>query len=400
MSSAQLLDSPLAVADLDVTEDAYFGNRLSRFGNKAGWPFFPEDGPLTRTSYVYQAVYKIGSGKDKEYGGIQIRARVHTYGDPPGGLREWLKRTAHRAAYMYDSGIQTAGYAPRGGRGTQSGDGYLSGFNAVESYQNYERERISPREMHTSPGVVDWSTEVYTDDSFADAYLSGIAQGLSFPYEVDHRTDEGRPPVDVAPHKWGLSWNGSRNDGKGQYDVHPPGNRKARKRYQPGGAAHGKAVYINEKPVGGLDSEGRTWLTPEYAGNPNKSSGSWGTYWSREGLVDKTGATYQALRDGGTLYLTGETTNGIYLVTAAEKPPGYEPVDPDDVSADVVTHEGTEPVDVHLLKLQDPAESLRCEARRDDNIIKHMGRSNPRYTHLLGEGQSWTAVRDGPGARR
>jgi len=392
MGQAQTLGGPLAEADLSVSESDYFGWNLRELGNRSAWPFFPGDGPLTRTSYVYQAIYQIGSGKNKEYGGIQIRARLHTYGEPPNRLRRWLERTAHRAAYMFDSGIQTPGYAPPGGkvRGTQGGDGYLSGFNAVESYQNYEQERIAEGEMNTRPGVIDWSTEVYVDTNFKEAELSGIAQGISYPYEVTHRSSGGSPAVNVAPHKWEITWNPSKDGGN--YDVHPPGGKKARQRYQPGGAAHDKTVYINNKPIGKLDAEGRTWLKPEYSrGNGHTTSGAFGTYWSREGLVAETGATYQALRKGGVLYFTGETENAIHLVTAAEKPPGYEAGDPDSVSIDMEVSPGSDPVDVYLLTLQDADESLRVECRRDDKKIKHLGRSNPHYTHLLGPRQTWRA---------
>lgn len=391
MAQAQALGGPLAAADLSVSESDYFGHPLRAVENRSAWPFFPENGPLTRTSYVYQAIYQIGSGKNKEYGGIQIRARVHTYGEPPGRLRAWLGRTAHRAAYLFDSGIETPGYAPPGGetRGTKSGDGYLSGFNAVESYTNHEQEHISEGEMNTQPGVIDWSTEVYVDTSFKEASLSGIAQGVSYPYQVDAQITEGSPAVDVAPHKWSLSWNKSRE----QYDVHPPGNKTARDRYKPGGAGHDKTVYINNKPVGSLDEEGRTWLHPGYGadGDGHTNTSRYGTYWSREGLVAETGATYQALRKGGTLYLTGETENGIHLVTAAEKPPGYKPVDPNEVSSLLEVEEGSDPGEDYVLTLQDAEESLRVECRRDEKKMKHLGRSNPRYTHLLGETQTWEA---------
>jgi hypothetical protein len=111
--------------------------------------------------------------------------------------------------------------------------------------------------------------------------------------------------------------------------------------------------------------------------------------------VAETGATYQAIRDGGTLYLTGETENAIHLVTAREKPPGYKPVNPDDVSATLEVQEGSDAVQINLLTLQDPDESLRVECRRDEKIIKHMGRSDPTpsYTHLLGKKQTWEASR-------
>jgi len=398
---SQLLDNPLAEANLSVQERAYFGANVAGIDNASRWGLREPDGPLTRTTYVYQSVYQIGSGKDKEYGGIQLRCRVHTYGEATDELRNTLPVAAHRAAYMYDSGIETPGYAGSGGgvRGTKDGDGYLSGFNSVESYRNWESERVTADEMDTSPGVLDWSVEIYTDDSFNDADLSGIAQGVANPWllAVDEREGEGA--VSVAPHKWGLSWNSA----AGEYDVHPPGRKQARQRYQPGGAAHDKTVRINGRPIGRLDDNGRTWLNPEYQrGDPLTSSGSWGTYWSREGLVEETGATYQALRDGGTLYLTGETEETIDLVTAAEKPPGYEAVDPDDVSTSLEVREGSAGYEYKELRLkglgrQSDNPALRVECRRDDMIIKHMGRSNPSYSHYLGPGQSWRGGFAGPG---
>ena len=398
---AQMLDSPANSASLDVSEQEYFGVPLWKIDNPGGWPFDSGDGPLTRTSYVYQAIYKRGD----EYGGIQLRGRVHTYGPAPDRVADWLQVSAHRAAYMYDTGIQTPGYGPPGRevRGTDSGDGYLSGFNPVESFTNVEEEAITQGEMETSPGVIDWSVEIYTDDSFNDADLSGIAQGLSMPYRLDVRDEGGQSAVDAPPHEWGLTFNESRDS----YDVHPPARKKARDRYQPGGAGHDKTVYINDLPVGKLDDNGRTWLKTEYAGNPNKTSGGFGTYWSREGLVDQTGATYQALRDDGNLYMTGETEDAIYLVTAAEKPDGYQAVDPDSVSPTLRVRDGRSSRTVRLLKLPpvnprrggrgygDPdaeTTALQVECRRDDKIRKHMGKSNPTYTHFLGPKQRWEAA--------
>lgn len=397
----QLLTNPLHEADLTVNSNSYFGaSTQAHLDNASRWGLRDGDGPLTRTSYVYQAVYQIGSGKDKEYGGIQLRGRVHTYGPADDRLEAALETAAHRAAYMYDSGIQTPSYGPPPAdtRGTDDNDGYLSGFNSVESYRNWEREQISPREMQTEVGVIDWSTEVYTDDSFDDAELSGIAQGIADPWDTEVTSDPGRQARNIAPHKWGLSYNESR----GQYDVHPPGRKAARDRYKPGGAGHDKTVYINDRPVGKLDANGRTWLQTEYAGNPNKTSGGFGTYYSREGLVDQTGATYSALSDGGVLYLTGESEDRIDLVTAAEKPPGYTPADPDSVSSTLRVQDGSQPVERRYLRLRDLGTGadepvLRVECRRDQKLIKHMGRSNPRYSHWLTPSQNWRGASSGLG---
>lgn len=387
MRSQRLSESNRTRVDLDVDESAYFGRRLGRFDNLGDFPFRPDDGPLTRHSYVYQEVFSIGQD---QYGGIQLRARVHTYGDLPPRLKEWLRASAHRAAAMFDSSIETTRYGPPTGavRGTQSGDGYLSGFNSVREaqyFKNEERSRVPDAE--TDIGVIDWSVEIYLDDSFDEAHLSGIAQGLSYPYRerVDHR--EGTPSQDVSGVKWDISFN-STKDG-GSYEVHPPGRSNARKRYQDGAGA-GKTVYINGKPIGTLDTEGRAWLNPEYAGGDgHTSSGSWGTYWSREGLVAETEATYQALRKGGALYQTGETESAIYLSTSRARPDGWTESDPDDVSVDMEATAGSPGVtfvDLELPRLESP---LDVECRRDETVNKHMGLSDPTYAHQLGEYQRW-----------
>lgn len=385
-------------ADLSVNERQYFGADLDRIDD---YPIaIDPDDPRTafRHSYVYQSLFPIHTQTDgSEFGGIQLRARCHTLApEAPERLKKWLVEVAHRAAFIFNSGIEARRYGPQTNtRGTTDGDGYLDGFNSKkhDSYHNTEQEAVA--QLDTQPGVIDWSVEVYTDDEFDYADLSGIAQGVTSPYTVEERDVPGSPAVDVAPTKWEITWNQSKDGGS--YDIHPKGDTNARKRYQTG-AGQGKTVYVNGKPIGQLDKEGRTWLAPEYAGsNPNTASGSWGTYYSREGLVDETDATYQSLRKRGRLYQTGETGEAVYLATARAKPEGWTEADPDDVSVDLEAEAGVEPATWTELVLRDPGDqreerdgpAVPVECRRDYERIKHLGLSDPRYSHQLHGGQRW-----------
>lgn len=368
-------------ADLSTTERRYFGQPLRRFSNLGGFPFRPEDGPLMRHSYVFQALYKMGD----DYGGIQLRARIHTYGPIRDRFREILEKCAHRAAFMFDSGIETRGYgpAPKDTRGTKPGDGYLTGFNIFDTFGNWESTEIRSGEQQTEIGVIDWSTEIYRDEDFSRAALSGIAQGLAFPFRSDSRIVPGRQPVSIAPHKWTIA--ASR---EGYYGLRPPANTAARTRYREG-AGRGKRVHINGVFVGTTDNKGRVWLKKEYsAGNGWKN----GDRWSRKGLVESPGvegATWQALRDGGVLYMTGETEEGVFLSTKRHAPDGWREGDPDSVPINVEARTGRDETEVHLLRLQDTDAPIRCECRRDDNIDGHLGKSVPVYSHPIKDGQSF-----------
>jgi hypothetical protein len=370
-------------ADLSTSESRYFGKRLGQFQNLGGFPFRPSGGDLMRHSFVYQAIYAMGD----DYGGIQLRARIHTYGPLPDRLREILRITAHRAAFMFDSGIETPGYGPAPAKtlGTKPGDGYLTGFNAVQSYANWESTEITAAEKQTEIGVVDWSTEIYRDEEFDQAALSGIAQGLAFPYRTETRYDPGEEPLHIPPHKWSIAAPSSRPD---YYEIRPPARTKARTRYREG-AGNGKRVYINGKFVATTDNKGRGWLKKEYASG---DGWNYGGRWSRKGLVespDVDGATWQAIRKGGTLYMTGETSEGIYLSTKRHVPDEWSAADPDSVPVDLEAKEGRPERTIHLLRVQDPDAGLSCQCRRDDNITGHLGKSNPDYTHNIKDGQSY-----------
>lgn len=374
--TAQRLGSPNSQADLSTSHAEYFGRDLVEYDNLAGYPFRPDDGPLMRHSFVYQRVFSVGSD---EYGGIQLRARIHTYGDISDRLRDTLERVAYRAAYLFDSSVEESRYGAN-----QYADGYLSGFDSWAVYRNFEDERIASQEQDTPVGVIDWSTEIYLDDSFDRADLSGIAQGLANPYGEEHHRQPGREPIHIPPHRWRVESYDSRPD---YYELRPPANTDARDRYREG-AGRGKTVYVNGKRVATTDNKGRAWLKKAYAsGDTFTRQGV--TKWSREGLVHQTDATWQALRDGGVLYLTGETRDGIYLATAAAKPGGWKAGDPDTVPVDLEADEGAPERDVYLLTLADPDDAIHVEGRRDDQLIKHMGYSSPPYSHQLGPGERW-----------
>lgn len=375
-------------ADLDVEPARYFGKRLARFDNIGHWNLLGDSGTLTRHSYVFQVVYKIGEGDNAEYGGIQLRARVHGYSPMPEEYRRILEETAHRAAHLFNSSKETSAYINGSGiEGTAAGSGYLEGFNPEGVFRNWEKEPVSTGEADIDPGVVDWSVEIYEDDNFEHADLAGIAQGVADPYWVETRETAGEDGIDIPPTKWVIQWQEGRDPP--EYAVRPKPRTAASKRYSEGAGA-GKTVYVNNKPIGSLGPKGRVWLRPEYErGDERYSKGSWGTYWSREGLVQETGATYQAIRKGGVLYQTSETEGAIHLKTSREKPDGWRESDPNSVPINLEARSGSEPREYHLLRLRDPDESFTIECRRDEAISWALGKSDPVYEHLLAPNERW-----------
>lgn len=382
---------PRTAADLSVDDREYFGADLGAVDAFGSLPIDPDDPRQpVRHSYVYQAVFEIGDTEDgqSEFGGIQIRARVYTFRQSLSTeLQAWLEESAHRSAHMFNSRIQ-ADYVNRAGIRGGGGDGFLDGFNAHESYKNHEHEPVE--RVETQPGVIDWSVEIYEDDSFDYAELSGIAQGVSSPWRVGVDRVESEPPVDVPPVKFDVTYNESRGD----YQIAAPGNTAARDRYK-SGAGNGKIVTVDGLPIGRLDTtRGRVWLSKEYAGgDPETTSGGFGTYYSRAGiLANSPNATAQAIRDGGNLYLVGETEDTVELSTYGNLPDGYETVDPNEMPRDVEARAGSPGRDLTTLYLADPTDDgLRSECRRDDTIIRFMGLSTPRYDHVLSRRQRWEA---------
>lgn len=419
MTQPQDFYKPVDTADLRVDEREYFGAPLRDIEphsrDQYGLRSLPSTS-LHRVSYVFQMVYHNGDN----YGGIQARARTFLHLDDDGavpvGVQRQVQRSAHRAAHIFDSDLEEPIYGYNGG--------YLSGFDqghgaAWENqdqdgasdpddlrYQNWEVEKVAGIDQGAAGvGGIDWSLEIYLeeqDDSGFTGFaaLSGLAVGTTNPWSVTTEHVEGRQPVHVPPTKWQIGWEDSRRDGKGEYYVRPQPDSEASKRYgdtkeHGEGAGRGKTVYINGKPISdGTDGKARAWLSPEYG------VGDGLTYrgkYSREGLVqnDEQEATYSALSRNGVLYQTGETEDGVYLVTAREKPDDWQAADPDSVPVKMEVQEGISGTTRHLLTMDDPEhDPLEVSVSKDEKIIEHLGYSTPPYSHHVeADGWEWPGFR-------
>lgn len=391
--------------DLSVREPEYFGVDPDHAANAHTHGLRPhpdQDQQLYRVGYLFLLVF--GSDDDdkqlsSEYGGMQLRAETFIWaenGQIPVVLQRQIQRTAHKAAYIFDSDIETAQYGAN-----SFADGYLSGFDPWENgheYANWEVEPVARGEQHNPPGVIDWSTEIYLDvKGLKYANLSGAAAGISNPWRHETQRIEGQEAIHVAPHVWKLDTYDSR---PGYYELRPPAGTDARERYREG-AGNGKMVYINGKYVGQMDDKGRAWLKKEYSTGKGWKYGSDPAKWSRKGLVeasqdpdaDVEGATWQALRKGGSLYLTGETEEGVYLSTVQHAPDGWEAGDPDSVPTDLEVQEGKPGGTRHMIYLDEPGAPLPVECRDDREVIKHLGLSNPPYRHHISEMFRWPEFR-------
>jgi len=376
-------------ANLRGSVEQYFGAHPDDAENADIFGLVPradQDQELYRVSYLFLLVF--GSDDEEkemgtEYGGMQLRAETHLWlenGEVPLRLQKLIQQAAHRAAHIYDSSVETPKYGA-----TSWASGYLSGFDPWENgedYDNWEVEPVARQEVHNPPGVIDWTTEIYLDvDGLDYANLSGLATGLANPWQATTTTEEGQAPVDVPGTKWVIGWEEGRDPP--EYYVRAQPGTAAGDRYRDGAGA-GKTVYINEMPIGSLGPKGRVWLRDEYQrGDPRFSKGSWGTNWSREGLVQESVATYQAIRKDGVLYQTGETEGAVYLVTARAKPDDWREVDPDEVPVDLEVRDGGDDREITVLGLDQPGTPMKVAAREDREVIKHMGESSPPYTHVV-----------------
>jgi hypothetical protein len=368
--------------DLPAAAD-YFGAPVDEIDNAEQYGLVPQPGlEAHRVSYLYLLVYETDPEYNKfdaKYGGIQIRARTFLWMDDhtgtPIALQKAMQHAAHRAANVFDTDVEEIVY-----------DNYLTGFNAVEpraEYPNWEVQRIAGSEIDTEPGIIDWSTEVYMEDGESlFAHLSGEAHGTANPWRTTTEPVPGREAVDIPPHKWEIGFAESRSD----YYARPQGRTESASRYV-SGAGSGKDVRINGEKVGSLGPKGRVWINPEYARGDGRTYR--GNY-SREGLVAETEATYQALRRGGTLYLTGETSDTVFLATARALPEGYTASDPDDVPVDLDPQAGRPPGEVTRLGIVDPAESIPIAGLVDREVITHLGYSTPPWRHRQGEEESYS----------
>jgi hypothetical protein len=417
MSGAQRESDPVNRTDLSVDAADYFGVLPEQTENADLFGLEPTDPSedLYRVSYLFLSVFG-NEDSPTDYGGMQLRAETTIYldgdGSPPTRLTKIIQRTAHRAAHLFDSGIEEPEYGT-GGRGwadptydapetgnkykkkggySGAGGGYLTGFDPVENaydYQNWEVEPISGQEARTQGtiGKINWTTEIYNEvEETRYAELAGKASGIANPWTLTTTTEEGQDAVNVPPHKWRVGYEPSRED----YVLRPPGRTDAASRYV-SGAGQGKTVYVNGEKVGGLGPKGRVWINPEYQIGDGLSYR--GNY-SREGLVQETEATYQALRKGGVVYHVGETEEAVYLRTSRALPEGYRAADPDDVSPSLEVQDGRERRTIHLLGLIDPSDPLPVECWEDREVIDKLGKSDPRYRHSMSDEFRWPGYRD------
>jgi hypothetical protein len=365
--------------DLDVDPADYYGIPPAEADNAATIGLTRGSGrELHRVSYLFLLVF----GNDDSatgYGGMQLRAQTFIWlpqgNSPSTRLQRHIQNAAHRAAHLFDSSVETPAYGSN-----QWASGYLSGFDAWENaaeYANWEIEPVSRGEVHTAPGIVDWSTEIYLEVEGTEyARLSGVASGLAHPWSLQKVKEEGEDAVHIPPTKWEIGYQPSRDD----YVVRPQGRTNAASRYV-SGAGTGKTVYVNGLKIGGLGPKGRVWLNPEYhVGDGLEYQGNH----SRQGLIKKSDeATPQALRRGGVLYQTGETEDAVYLRTKRALPDDYQPADPDTVPIDLEVQAGRPDRIRHLLTLDDPTDPLVVECREDREVIRHLGISRPPYRHSL-----------------
>lgn len=327
-----------------------------------------DGGTVYRHSYHYHVAYPINApGQQSETGVIELRSRIWLRKtEVPADLRQAVEHAAHRAAEVFDSSIETGDYS-----------GYLTGFDiqAIEGSPVIRQDWEGP-EPNAGPnaqvGKVDWNVEIMDHND----NLRGIAQGVANIWSLGKRDIPGREARHSTPHKWRIY----KRDSDGRYQISPPSRTDAMARYRPGGAGAGKTVRINGKKVGSLGQRGRVFITPSYeSGNDTH-----GDQYSRQGVINQTGATPQAFRDGGVLYMTGETRHEVHLSTAAEKPDGYRAAEADQVSPDLEIEPGAEPTTILELHPRSGAgEPTIIQGRRDEQITNALGYSSPPWAHRV-----------------
>lgn len=292
----------------------------------------------TMVSKQYWYPRREKAGGDIVYAPLQFRVFVYHVADL---RREFVTYLREHTNPRLRTVFNTAG----GGQHDYSG--YMAGFMDGAQTDPLDLElaqEVGLREADVL-GVPQFSVEVYDEDGVDERNLRGIAQGFVNPWTVETETTQvetgKEPPQEEV---WKMSYNQSRD----KYDIHPsPGTARRRTRDD---LMRGKRIYINDRFVGTVDKEGRGWLTNDYKNSLTWTSPQTGRErWSREGLVERTGATWSALRDGGNLYKTEETSTEIRLYTAAEKPTaGYDPLRGDEVSEAAVGVTVSEAVEYDL----------------------------------------------------
>lgn len=405
---AQSLGERRSNPDLSVHPANYFGRDPSELKNADAFGIEPApEKDLYRVQYLYLMVFgsdrprieaseasdKDGFGDEaSDYGGIQVRASTHLYledGRVPIKLQRVIQRTAHRGAFLFDSGIEHPVYG--GGGGEWGGGGYLSGFTPVENNSEYANWEIEPvgsaegRPAGSQPGVIRWTTEIYLEvegTQYAD--LSGVAQGIGDPYQLVEHDVPPEEPVEAQQEWWQFSENF--NNARNAYQIAPPAYSAGRER---GKKLRGKTVHINGLPIGEVDKEGRVWLKKEYQGG-NTYRGDY----SREGVLETTPATPQSLALGRKIAKVDESPGAVYLATASARPDDFDPVDPGEVEIEREVQPGSPGGRIYLLSLpEDVEDPTRQECRQDEEKISHLGYSDPPYAHTYAEMWRWPGFR-------
>lgn len=381
--------------DLTVDPADYFGVAVDRLHNADAFGLEPApQKDLYRVQYLYLLVFG-NERSSTDYGGIQVRASTHLYledGRVPIKFQRIMQRTAHRGAFLFDSSLEEGIYGGGGGEWSDGG-GYLSGFNPVENggeYRNWEVEPVGSAEGRPAgaqPGVLRWTTEVYLEVTGTQyAELSGVAQGIGDPYSLIEHEEPPDEPIEAQQEWWEVTFNSAKN----AYDIHPHGRSAAKERAK---TLHQKDVYLNGLHVGTVTVDGRVWLKKEYEGGHTYR----GDY-SKEGVVALTAAEPQSIRGTtehpGKLAKIDESPGAVHLATAQFRPDDFDPVDPDEVDPEREVTPGTPGGTVYLLSLPDDvADPTRQECRQDDEIIRHLGYSDPPYSHTYAEMWRWPGFR-------
>ena len=363
---------------LSITPETYLGRPLGEYSktNLRQYGLDPDSGALTRHSYLYSVDYPIntggGRGEGSEVGKIELRARTWTYSTAlTDTQKKVVKQTAHRAATVFDTTKQSSGYA-----------GYLSGFNPIhpsseweEPTQSWEGEIVGDAgDMDAQAGRLDWNVEIYDKNG----RLSGVAQGVAHPWTTETETKEKQPPQE--------EYRLVRQKSRGEYEIKPfvrgPGqasNQSKRAKNVLGG----KNIYVNDKPVGTWrNARGTGAVKLDYTRPPEINGRK---AYDRARLIEETAATPQSIADGGRLYKVEETEQALYFVTAARKPENFDPAGMDDVGP----NEGTESITTHTLFLRSPSSNSAIECRRDETIIRHLGKSVPEWRQAIS--REWKA---------
>jgi len=358
---------------LSMEPETYLGRPLGDY-NPASlreYGLDPDNGPLTRHSYLFSADYAINTGGGREEGSdvgkIEIRARVWTYSQTlSNGLSTVVEQTAHRAASCFNTSKVTGSYG-----------GYLDGFNPINAGGSWDDPTTSwegevvggAAAMDAQAGRIDWNVELYDEK----ARLSGVAQGLAHPWSTETVTVEQQPPRE--------EFRILKQEARDEYEIKPAprsGQSERAKTVLPG-----KNVYVNDKPVGTWrKARGTAAVKLDYTRPPTINGRK---AYDRQRLIDDTEATYQALSDGGKLYKVEETRTAVYLVTAARRPDVWEPTDPDEIRpTDDVKRRTT-----HRLSLRTPSAASAISCRRDEQVIGLLGLSMPPWSADVSRG--WRA---------